>query len=392
MRRRACSTAPAASARRPSASRCAATTCSRPTSRPRRSSARGREAAAHGRGARVSASPTSRACPSRSRGRSRACSSCDNSVAHLHSDEDLARFAAGVAAKLRARRPRGRQPARLRARSWAERARRASRARRAGHDLVPDLGLGRRRPQLRARAVHAARRGRELADDLPPHAPARAAARRAVRRARRRRPGRGALAHARRDRLLPADRDCAASAEARRLPSGACASRRSPTASPATTRRPGTSIASRRSGGRAATTSSCSRSAIPTSRRRRSSSRPRTPRCAPVARTTRTRRASWRCVRRSRSARPCWAGRPVDASRVVFFPGAQAAMFSVCVSVLGEGDEVIVPEPFYATYPGIFATAGATTVQRAAAPRARVPARRRRGRGRAHASARARSS
>ena len=45
-----------------------------------------------------------------------------------------------------------------------------------------------------------------------------------------------------------------------------------------------------------------------------------------------------------------WAGRPVDASRVVFFPGAQAAMYAVCTSVLGEGDEVIVPEPFYATY------------------------------------------
>ena len=57
-----------------------------------------------------------------------------------------------------------------------------------------------------------------------------------------------------------------------------------------------------------------------------------------------------------------WAGRPIDASRVVFFPGAQAAMFSVCVSVLGPGDEVIVPEPFYATYPGIFATSGATPV------------------------------
>lgn len=57
-----------------------------------------------------------------------------------------------------------------------------------------------------------------------------------------------------------------------------------------------------------------------------------------------------------------WAGRPVDASRVVFFPGAQAAMFAVCVSVLGPGDEVIVPEPFYATYPGIFAASGATTV------------------------------
>jgi arginine:pyruvate transaminase len=57
-----------------------------------------------------------------------------------------------------------------------------------------------------------------------------------------------------------------------------------------------------------------------------------------------------------------WAGRPVDASRVVFFPGAQAAMYCVCTSVLGEGDEVIVPEPFYATYPGIFAAAGATVV------------------------------
>jgi|KBSMisStaDraftv2_1062788.scaffolds.fasta_scaffold23905_4 arginine:pyruvate transaminase len=57
-----------------------------------------------------------------------------------------------------------------------------------------------------------------------------------------------------------------------------------------------------------------------------------------------------------------WAGRAVDPSRVVFFPGAQAAMFSVCVSVLGEGDEVIVPEPFYATYPGIFAASGATPV------------------------------
>ena len=37
-------------------------------------------------------------------------------------------------------------------------------------------------------------------------------------------------------------------------------------------------------------------------------------------------------------------------------------MFAVCVSVLGQGDEVIVPEPFYATYPGIFAASGATTV------------------------------
>jgi arginine:pyruvate transaminase len=37
-------------------------------------------------------------------------------------------------------------------------------------------------------------------------------------------------------------------------------------------------------------------------------------------------------------------------------------MFSVCTCVMGEGDEVIVPEPFYATYPGIFAASGATPV------------------------------
>ena len=57
-----------------------------------------------------------------------------------------------------------------------------------------------------------------------------------------------------------------------------------------------------------------------------------------------------------------WAGRPVDWRRVVFFPGAQASLFSVCLCILGEGDEVIVPEPFYATYPGVFAGTGATPV------------------------------
>ena len=59
-----------------------------------------REAAAMGaasgdRGRRLHAP-----APSRSRGRSRACWRCDNAVAHLHDDADLARFAAGVAAKL----------------------------------------------------------------------------------------------------------------------------------------------------------------------------------------------------------------------------------------------------------------------------------------------------
>ena len=143
-RRSACSTAPAASARRPSASRCAATTCSRPTSRPLPSSA---PHARRRRWARRSrpASPTSRACAEQVEGTFACVLACDNAVAHLHGDEDLARFAAGVAAKLEPGGLARRQPARLRAARGRARGR-PSRARRAGHDLVPGLGLGRRRP------------------------------------------------------------------------------------------------------------------------------------------------------------------------------------------------------------------------------------------------------
>ena len=71
------------------------------------------------------------------------------------------------------------------------------------------------------------------------------------------------------------------------------------------------------------------------------------------------RRAAARGDRRARVG----LGRgPVDWRRVVFFPGAQAALYSVCSCILGEGDEVIVPEPCYATYPGVFAGCGATPV------------------------------
>ena len=59
-------------------------------------------------------------------------------------------------------------------------------------------------------------------------------------------------------------------------------------------------------------------------------------------------------------------------------------MFSVCVSVLGEGDEVIVPEPFYATYPGIFAASGATPVHVPLRPEREFQLEVGRGRGGAH--------
>ena len=48
--------------------------------------------------------------------------------------------------------------------------------------------------------------------------------------------------------------------------------------------------------------------------------------------------------------------------RVVFFPGAQAALFAVCQCILGPGDEVIVPEPTYVTYEAVIGTTGASIV------------------------------
>jgi arginine:pyruvate transaminase len=57
------------------------------------------------------------------------------------------------------------------------------------------------------------------------------------------------------------------------------------------------------------------------------------------------------------------AGREVAAGRVVFFPGSQAALFATMLCLVDEGDEVIVGEPAYATYPGVLAAAGAVPVE-----------------------------
>lgn len=61
-------------------------------------------------------------------------------------------------------------------------------------------------------------------------------------------------------------------------------------------------------------------------------------------------------VARTASAR---AGREIDRGRVVFFPGSQAALFATMLCLVDGGDEVILPEPAYATYPGVLAAAGA---------------------------------
>ena len=202
-----CSTAPAASARRPSASRCAVTTCSRPTSRPRRSSAHGREAASMGAALTFGVADFTR-LPEQVEGTFECVLSCDNSVAHLHSDEDLARFAAGVAAKLR---PGGLAIVSLRDYEplVAERARghpvrvgtgRRSRSR-SGSGTTTAAATSSRssRCAARARAGRRPAAARACAPCCATNCAGRSTAAGLERRA---------LAHAGGDRLLPADRDC----------------------------------------------------------------------------------------------------------------------------------------------------------------------------------------
>ncbi len=56
------------------------------------------------------------------------------------------------------------------------------------------------------------------------------------------------------------------------------------------------------------------------------------------------------------------AGRDVSPDRIVFFPGSQAALFAVMLCLVEPGDEVVVPEPAYSTYPGVVAASGAAWV------------------------------
>ena len=53
------------------------------------------------------------------------------------------------------------------------------------------------------------------------------------------------------------------------------------------------------------------------------------------------------------------AAEGVDAANVAILPGAQAAGFAAVAIAAGEGDEVILSDPYYATYPGIIAASGA---------------------------------
>jgi arginine:pyruvate transaminase len=56
------------------------------------------------------------------------------------------------------------------------------------------------------------------------------------------------------------------------------------------------------------------------------------------------------------------SGQPCSADNVVVVAGAQAGVYSAIQCLAGPGDEVIVPEPVYATYEGVIAAAGARMV------------------------------
>jgi arginine:pyruvate transaminase len=56
------------------------------------------------------------------------------------------------------------------------------------------------------------------------------------------------------------------------------------------------------------------------------------------------------------------AGQPCAAENIAILPGAQAAVFAALQCLAGPGDEVIVPEPMYATYEAVIGAAGAGVV------------------------------
>lgn len=62
------------------------------------------------------------------------------------------------------------------------------------------------------------------------------------------------------------------------------------------------------------------------------------------------------------------SGQVVDADHVIVMPGAQCAVYSVVQCLLDPGDEVIVAEPMYVTYEGVFGACGAKVVPVAVRP------------------------
>ncbi len=61
-------------------------------------------------------------------------------------------------------------------------------------------------------------------------------------------------------------------------------------------------------------------------------------------------------------------GRTINENQFIYLPGTQTALFAAMMTVAELGDEVLVPDPYYATYEGVIAAAGGKTVPVATDP------------------------
>jgi arginine:pyruvate transaminase len=55
-------------------------------------------------------------------------------------------------------------------------------------------------------------------------------------------------------------------------------------------------------------------------------------------------------------------GRAIDEDQFIFLPGTQTALYAAMMAVVNEGDEVLMADPYYATYEGVIAAAGGIPV------------------------------
>ncbi len=55
-------------------------------------------------------------------------------------------------------------------------------------------------------------------------------------------------------------------------------------------------------------------------------------------------------------------GRAIHENQFIYLPGTQSALYAAMRTVVDEGDEVLMADPYYATYEGVIASSGGITV------------------------------
>jgi arginine:pyruvate transaminase len=55
-------------------------------------------------------------------------------------------------------------------------------------------------------------------------------------------------------------------------------------------------------------------------------------------------------------------GRAIHENQFIYLPGTQTALYAAMITLVDEGDEVLMADPYYATYEGVIASAGGITV------------------------------